>query len=147
MIGSVERFDTRGLRPPLCFPRVPIRELNAADMELSHPDMFIRISQAARQDPGDSGATTPRTAFTPPADSMGLIRSLCAPELKTRPFVTCLGPWGRNFAYRKTTADFRRRGIRFSYGIGGGPVADFYRLEFWGETEYVARIFRIVTIR
>ena len=70
----ISRFDSRGLRDPMCLQRRPNAELMEADCELPHPDMIIWIWQADRPDSAPCLHCRPRAEFAPPGDSQSLIR-------------------------------------------------------------------------
>ena len=75
-VALIARFDSRGIRSPLCLQRIPYTELMAADWELPHPVMLIWIWQATRRDSSPCHISRPHAEFTPPDDSQALIATI-----------------------------------------------------------------------
>ena len=79
----IARFDTRGIRPPLCLERIPYAELIAVGWEMPRPDMLIWTWQATRLDSAPCLVSRPRAETTPPGDAQSLIRTLRAESVDT----------------------------------------------------------------
>ena len=140
-VALIARFDSRGIRPPICLQRIPYTGLMATGWELPHPDMLIWIWHAARHDSSTCLTSRPHAEFTPPDDFQSLICTLRANSVDTADVgaeFTCLGrEFGLppNFEAISTPTK-----IRILHGRKIEPTRILKFQDLWGEKEYHSRL-------
>ena len=75
-ISLIARFDTRGIRSPICLRRIPFGGLIRPGWETPNPDMLLWLWQAAREDGSLARPTLPHMEHTPEPDFQNQILSL-----------------------------------------------------------------------